>query len=226
MPQERPRGKSMILARAPPPCDVAVGPAGHGSVRSPGGPRGARRPPRGPGRVSGFDPLPRAATRLISTGRLPAGRSKGTVHGRFSDRRGRRDHRVGLRLHQRFPRHGERYGHVNCDGRAAAQGRGGDRRVPQPRRCLPVRAGGEDDLRWPGRREADHSGRDLRRAGRGDHVEPDDLVHRAAVQFVARPLRRSDRRDVGGRRSRRHPLQHRAGQGRRCRPCSRRWSPP
>ena len=79
--------------------------------------------------------------------------------------------------------------------------------VPERGRRLPVGPGGEDDLRWAGRRDAHQSGRDLRRAGRGHPVEPGDLVPRAAVQFVARALRRPDRCDVGGGRGRRDRLQ-------------------
>ena len=74
-------------------------------------------------------------------------------------------------------------------------------------------AGREDDLGRARRRDAHQPGGDLRGTGRGDPVEPDDLVPRPALQLVARAVRRPDRRDLGGGRSRRHPLQHGAEQG-------------
>ncbi len=73
------------------------------------------------------------------------------------------------------------------------------------------------------------SGDDLRGAGRGDPVEPADLAGRAAVQFLARPVRRADRRGVGRRGLQRRALRQGgredpdprgglAGRGRRRRP--------
>jgi PiT family inorganic phosphate transporter len=66
----------------------------------------------------------------------------------------------------------------------------------KPDRRLRVGPGGEDDLRRSGRRYSHHSLSDLRGTRRGDHVGPDDLAGRAAIQFLARALRPPDRRDL------------------------------
>ena len=71
----------------------------------------------------------------------------------------------------------------------------------------------------------DHPDGDLRGAGRRDPVEPADLAAGPAVELVARPVRRPDRRDVGGRGPGRGALRER-GRARCCCPrCSRRSSP-
>ena len=70
-----------------------------------------------------------------------------------------------------------------------------------------------------------HPGDDLRRTGRRDPVEPDDLAVRAAVQLLACPVRRTDRRRSGGGRSLRGELlRHRVQDPAACR-WSPRWSP-
>ena len=71
---------------------------------------------------------------------------------------------------------------------------------------VPVDRGRQDDLRRNGQRRIGHPDDDLRRTGGGDPVEPDDLAVRAAIQFVARTVRWSDRRCPGRRRGGRGEL--------------------
>ena len=104
-------------------------------------------------------------------------------------------HRARLRLRQRLPRRGQldRDRRVDAGPVTAARGRLGGgvqlRRVPR------VRHGGRGDdrhrCRRP-RRAVDRRG--VRRAHRGDRVEPDHVLPRAPDELVARPRRRDRRR--------------------------------
>ncbi len=114
----------------------------------------------------------------------------------------RRRHRPRFRFHQRLPRHRQRHGHLDRYRGAQTPCRGDTVRDSQPGRRVPVGRGGGD--RCQGNRQPHRH----RRAGVADHrlrgprrwhlVESRDLAARHSVEFVARPLRRADRRDHRG----------------------------
>ena len=89
-----------------------------------------------------------------------------------------------VRLHQRFPRHGQRDGDLDRHRRPEAAGGRRALRRAQPRGGVPVGVGGRDDRQRDSRVGQRHAADHLRRPARRHRVERLHLVRRDALELV------------------------------------------